>query len=609
MRTNLKLNTEQIELKFKEERPIQVVRFISQNNKFEINPEAKDFISNLQGNIGFVVVCGRYRTGKSYLLNKLLEAQGDGFKVDAATDSCTQGIWMYTKPLQTQNIQIYFLDTEGSESVERSQTHDSKIFALAILMSSIFIFNSQGCIDEQSISQLQLTTTLAKSIQVQEAHQNDQVGNEGLLGYFTPKFIWILRDFVLELEDKNKRKISPKEYLENALHDDSAYVRTNENNKKIRKSLLQFFKDRDCFTMIRPISDEDQLRQLNKLPIQQLRKEFQQQLIQLRETIIKSCQPKQLNGVNLNGRMFCEMIENYINVLNRGGVPNISTAWEHIVENECQFGFDQAKLLYEQQLKQNFGNDEPKSFEEIFQCLKKIRDDSFEKFHSIAGIREKNNFFEVYRQRLQDLMNEKENLALKLNDDMNSTKNEELIQNLSKEVKENINTGSYTADDINIFLRDFNTFLENYDRQACGTQKANALIHFLQQFHPTMVKQLVQSIKSKYDKSNNVEYERGQFQKKEQQYMEDIKLLEDTVKSREDQLKRLETEKAKLETEKNKISKDLTDLKNENSKLMNKNKDLDDLHNQLKQKDEEIKQLKTVLDQLNAKKKKKGCCG
>ena len=85
------------------------------------------------------------------------------------------------------------------------------------------------------------------------------------MGYFTPKFIWILRDFVLELEDKNKRKISPKEYLENALHDDvriyfiikSAYVRTNENNKKIRKSLLQFFKDRDCFTMIRPVSDED----------------------------------------------------------------------------------------------------------------------------------------------------------------------------------------------------------------------------------------------------------------------------------------------------------------------------------------------------------------
>jgi hypothetical protein len=44
------------------------------------------------------------------------------------------------------------LDTEGSESGEKSLTHDAKIFALAILMSSTFIFNSLGCIDENSIS-------------------------------------------------------------------------------------------------------------------------------------------------------------------------------------------------------------------------------------------------------------------------------------------------------------------------------------------------------------------------------------------------------------------------------------------------------------------------
>lgn len=75
--------------------------------------------------------------------------------------------------------------------------------------------------------------------------------------------------------------------------------------------------------------------------------------------------------------------------------------------------------MYELQLRQKFGNDEPKTFEEIFQCLKKIRDDSYEKFHTIAGIREKNNYFEAYKQRLQDFMNEKESLALKLNDEMN----------------------------------------------------------------------------------------------------------------------------------------------------------------------------------------------
>lgn len=44
------------------------------------------------------------------------------------------------------------MDTEGSESIERNSNHDAKIFALAILMSSIFVFNSVGAINETSIS-------------------------------------------------------------------------------------------------------------------------------------------------------------------------------------------------------------------------------------------------------------------------------------------------------------------------------------------------------------------------------------------------------------------------------------------------------------------------
>jgi GTPase Era involved in 16S rRNA processing len=34
----------------------------------------------LEGDIGFVVVCGKYRTGKSFMLNKLLNTSGDGVK-------------------------------------------------------------------------------------------------------------------------------------------------------------------------------------------------------------------------------------------------------------------------------------------------------------------------------------------------------------------------------------------------------------------------------------------------------------------------------------------------------------------------------------------------
>lgn len=133
-----------------QERAIQIVKFIPEQNRFEFNNEAFEMLSQVEGNIGFVSVCGKYRTGKSFLLNRLLEVQGDGFRVDSTTQSCTQGIWMYSKPIYNSlnGLNIFFLDSEGSESIERSTSHDSKIFALAILMSSYFVFNSLGCIDE-----------------------------------------------------------------------------------------------------------------------------------------------------------------------------------------------------------------------------------------------------------------------------------------------------------------------------------------------------------------------------------------------------------------------------------------------------------------------------
>ena len=34
-----------------------------------------------------------------------------------------------------------------------------------------------------------------------------------------------------------------------------------------------------------------------------------------------------MNGVNLHARMFCNMIKNFVNIINKGGVPNLNTAF------------------------------------------------------------------------------------------------------------------------------------------------------------------------------------------------------------------------------------------------------------------------------------------
>ncbi|CAD8099791.1 unnamed protein product [Paramecium primaurelia] len=585
---------------------IQLITFVSQNNKFELNSEAAQFLSQLRGNIAFVVVCGKYRTGKSFLLNKLIDVQNEGFSVSPATNSCTQGIWLYTKPLinKQSNLQIYFLDTEGSESGVKSQTHDAKIFALAILMSSTFMFNSIGCIDEQSIIQLHLTTLLSKNIQVQD---HDNSNNENILGYYTPKFIWLLRDFVLEMKDGQNRKITPKEYLELALHDDRQYQ--SENSKKVRKTLLTCFKDRNCFQLVRPVINENELQKVNQLPNNQLREEFQQQVIQLREYLLKNTSPKQLNGVNLNGRMFCKMIETFITNFNKGKIPIISTAWEHVVETECQQGLVQAKQLYETNLKKYFGSDEAKSFEEIFQILKKIRDESFQTFHYIAGIREKNNHFEEYKKKLLDFMTEKENLAIRLNDDMNNTKNEEVIAEVSQKLKENLDQETFTIDNLEVFFQHFNEFLTAYDKKSAGTEKANTLIHFLQNHHPIIVKQLVNSVVQKYSKNKNqAEEEKAVQQVKEKQLLDNIKILELNIAQHETKIKKLDQDKVQLEAQKKQLSDQLSKLQTENKTIRDNIKDVDELQNMIAQKNEEIQGLKKIITSLQTK-KKKGCCG
>ena len=38
---------------------------------FQINPEAVEFMNQIKTKVGIIAICGKYRTGKSYILNKL----------------------------------------------------------------------------------------------------------------------------------------------------------------------------------------------------------------------------------------------------------------------------------------------------------------------------------------------------------------------------------------------------------------------------------------------------------------------------------------------------------------------------------------------------------
>lgn len=56
---------------------------------------------------------------------------------------------------------IIIVDTEGLGAFDEEQNHDTKIFLLALLLSSLLIYNSMGPIDENAISNLSLVVNLS----------------------------------------------------------------------------------------------------------------------------------------------------------------------------------------------------------------------------------------------------------------------------------------------------------------------------------------------------------------------------------------------------------------------------------------------------------------
>ena len=55
-------------------------------------------LSKIKGPIAVITVAGKYRIGKSYLINKLMK-KSNAFKVSELPESCTKGIWVYNNDI------------------------------------------------------------------------------------------------------------------------------------------------------------------------------------------------------------------------------------------------------------------------------------------------------------------------------------------------------------------------------------------------------------------------------------------------------------------------------------------------------------------------------
>ncbi len=156
-----------------------------------------------------------YKSGKSYLLNRILLNRQSGFSVGSTVHPCTKGLWIWTKPIYGKaedgsNLPIFIIDTEGFGAFDEDQNHDIKIFILAILLCSYFIYNSTGSIDENSVQSLHFVINLSKHLHMKSNQLTGKEMDPEEFSSVFPSFLWVLRDFFLQLIDDDGDQITAK---------------------------------------------------------------------------------------------------------------------------------------------------------------------------------------------------------------------------------------------------------------------------------------------------------------------------------------------------------------------------------------------------------------
>ena len=293
----------------------QLVAF-NEQGKLEIIEEGCRMLQEMKQRHAVIAVTGPYRSGKSFLLNLLMETEV--FKVGSRVQACTAGIWVNQV---IKNRQSYlFIDVEGFGSTSRSSNDDGKLLAMALSISSLVIYNSIGVINESKINHLSLALTYCQLITSQYENPSE-----------SPHLIWVLRDFILDLVNTTGEKITSSQYLESILTPE-AKLKTYEPTKKMREMITSTFAKRTCVTLPRPVDDE---KSLQALSTSELKPEFQKGLKKLKK-IVYSTPTKAINNKFLRGKELVQIIKLLVHNLNSEKIPHVPSAWQSIIEQEYE---------------------------------------------------------------------------------------------------------------------------------------------------------------------------------------------------------------------------------------------------------------------------------
>ena len=114
---------------------------VFEDGKYRLHTPSLKWLSSQTEPFAVMACAGKFRTGKSFLLNRFTSCKpGTGFGVGETVQACTRGIWMHKEFVRKGKTPVLVLDTEGIDALDAESEHDVRIFAVSVLVASVFVY-------------------------------------------------------------------------------------------------------------------------------------------------------------------------------------------------------------------------------------------------------------------------------------------------------------------------------------------------------------------------------------------------------------------------------------------------------------------------------------
>ncbi|XP_032722960.1 guanylate-binding protein 6-like [Lontra canadensis] len=566
------------------------------NMQLSVNQTAIQILERISQPVVVVAIVGLYRTGKSYLMNRLA-GQNRGFPLGSTVQSKTKGIWIWCVPHPCKpNHTLVLLDTEGLGDVEKGDPkNDSWIFALAVLLCSTFVYNSMGTINHQALEQLHYVTELTELIRAKSSPEKDGVQDSTEFVSFFPDFIWAVRDFTLELK-LNDHPITEDDYLENALK------LLPGNNSRIQASNLprecirHFFPKRKCFVLDRPVNETKFLANIENISEHQLDPKFLTQANNFCSYILTQARTKTLReGVTITGNRLKTLVVTYVDTINTGAVPCLENAVTTLAQLENSEAVQKAANHYSEQMSQRLTLPTD-TLQELLDVHADCEREAIAVFMKHSFKDDKQDF----QKTLVELIKDKKEHFLQQNEEASLKYCQSRLDEMSQVLMESISAGTFSVPGGYKLYREAKESIERkYSQVPRKGVKANEVLQSFLQSQASIEESIWQADKALTDGEKAIAEERlsKEAAKREQEMLKQ-KLLEQQQQM-EAQQRSLQENIVQLEEKMKKERENL--IKEQNMILEHKLKVQRDLLNEgfrkkSEEMNEEIKQLKSRVE-------------